>query len=78
MTRTGKEIIVDVVLKELVKQFPGELVRVHHNSIANIGQLESLYKDESGKDRVKLRDTDETLEVSRRQLTEVKKAVAGK
>jgi len=78
MTRTGKEIIVGVALKELVKQFPGELVREHRNSIANIGQLESLYKDESGKDRVKLRDTDETLEVSRRQLTEVKKAFAGK
>ena len=78
MTRGGKEIIVDVVLKELVKQFPGELVRVHRNSIANIGQVESLYKDESGKDRVKLRDTNETLEVSRRQLTEVKKAFSGK
>ena len=78
MTRDGKEIIVDIVLKELVKQFPGELVRVHRNSIANIGQLESLYKDENGCDRVKLRDTNETLEVSRRQLTEVKRAFAGK
>lgn len=76
MTLDGKEIIVDVVLKELVKQFPGELVRVHRNAVANIGQLESLYKDANGQDRVRLRDTDVTLEVSRRQLREVKQTFA--
>ncbi len=72
-TKDGQEIIVDVVLKELVAKFPDELVRVHRNSVVNIAQIASLFKTEAGQDRVSLKDSDTTLEVSRRQLSNVKK-----
>ena len=73
-TVDGKEVIVDVVLKELMDEFPKELLRIHRNCVVNIGQLEQLYKLENGQDVLKLRNTDAVLDVSRRQLSDVKTA----
>ena len=71
---SGKEVIVDVVLKELVAQFPDELLRIHRNCVVNKGQLERLYKSDDGRDVLKLRDSELVLEVSRRQLSDVKRS----
>lgn len=73
-TVSGKEVIVDVVLKELVEQFPDELLRIHRNCVVNKGQLERLYKNDKGKDVLKLRAIEQLLEVSRRQLADVKRS----
>ena len=72
-TVDGSEIVVDVLLKELAVRFPKELVRVHRNCVVNIGQLQRLMKNDQGKYVVTLRDHSAQLEVSRRQLSTVKR-----
>lgn len=72
-TTAGKEVVVDVILKELIERFPHELLRIHRNCVVNVNQLERLLRLDSGKDVVTLRDSEHQLEVSRRQLAEVKR-----
>lgn len=69
------EVIVDETLRELEDEFADMLVRVHRNALVAKSFIEGLNKDKQGQVAVKLRDVDETIDVSRRHLPAVRKII---
>ncbi len=69
------EVIVDETLRELEDEFADMLVRVHRNALVAKSFIEGLRKDKQGQVAVKLRDVDETIDISRRHLPAVRKIV---
>ncbi len=74
-TSEGKEEIeVRSSLKKLMEQLPEDLfIQTHRSHIINLAFIENLVNSVDGT-RVRLKQTDDTLPVSRRQLASVKQA----
>lgn len=70
---SGGEVIIDEPLKSLEEEFGERLLRIHRNALVATAHLEALEKQSSGQWVVKIRDSGERLEVSRRHLTLVRK-----
>jgi len=66
------EVLIDEPLKALEEEFQHKFLRIHRNALVNTKYLDSLEKG-IGQWKIKLRDIDQTLEVSRRHLTQVRK-----
>lgn len=66
------EVLIDESLKSLEEEFSDKFLRIHRNALVAIHHLESLEKGVS-QWRVKIRGIEETLEISRRHLTSVRK-----
>jgi two-component system, LytTR family, response regulator AlgR len=60
------EILVEETLRGLEQEFAGPFVRVHRAALAAVRHIERLERDPAGGLRIRLRDIDEALEVSRR------------
>lgn len=67
-----KEIVIDLTLKDLEKNYFSSLIRVHRNSLLSRKKLTKLVRDESG-DFVSLNGSKRVFQVSRRMLNDVKK-----
>jgi DNA-binding LytR/AlgR family response regulator len=67
------EILVDYTLKELESLFSKRVVRTHRSALVNIDYLLKLQRDTSGGAYLELRDTQETIPVSRRHFAAIKK-----
>ncbi len=72
---TGGEVIIDETLRELEEEFGDTFVRIHRNSLVAAAHIERLERGESGQARIRLRDVDEALDVSRRHLAAVRRFV---
>ncbi|MEJ2360078.1 MAG: LytTR family DNA-binding domain-containing protein [Gammaproteobacteria bacterium] len=68
-------VLIEESLKSLEEEFPGEFLRVHRNALVALRYIASLEKERGGGHRLKLRDVQETLEVSRRHLPNVRKVM---
>lgn len=68
----GEALITDA-LKELEKEFAGQFLRIHRSTLVAMGQIRSLNKSKNGRSYIHLKALDESLEVSRRHLQNVKK-----
>jgi two-component system response regulator AlgR len=66
------EVLIDDSLKQLEAEFGDRLLRIHRNALVMVSQVAGLEKDANGRIRVRFRDSDSTLEVSRRQAGEVR------
>ncbi|HET7675973.1 MAG TPA: LytTR family DNA-binding domain-containing protein [Gammaproteobacteria bacterium] len=66
------EVLIDDSLKQLEAEFGDRLLRIHRNALAVLAQVAGLEKDPAGRIRVRFRNSDATLEVSRRQAGEVR------
>lgn len=62
------EDLIEESLKSLESEFGDQFVRIHRNCLVAADQLAELRRDIDGQVRAELRDTDTTLEVSRRCL----------
>ena len=71
----GQESLIDEALKSIEAEFGDVFLRVHRNALVALEHIEKLEKDEAGTVQVKLRDVDEKIDVSRRHLQQVKKAI---
>jgi len=71
----GREVLTDEPLKSLESQFSRYFVRIHRNALVAIGHIESLDKNSDGNYDIKLKDIDGKLNISRRQLKNVKKVM---
>ncbi|MDX1442648.1 MAG: LytTR family DNA-binding domain-containing protein [Gammaproteobacteria bacterium] len=69
------EVLIEDPLKSLEEEFSEEFIRVHRNALAARKYLDSLEKDKDGHFHLRLRECDETLEVSRRLVPEVRKLI---
>lgn len=71
----GRQILIEESLKSLEEEFAVHFIRVHRNALVAGAAIRGLEKDAEGHCRVVLEGTDERLEVSRRQLPEVRKRI---
>jgi two-component system response regulator AlgR len=67
------EALISESLKELEQEFAGQFLRIHRSTLVAMGQIRSLSKEKNSRSYIHLKELDESLEVSRRHLQEVKK-----
>jgi two-component system response regulator AlgR len=70
-----QQILIEESLKSLEEEFAGLFLRIHRNALVAKTAICGLEKDSEGRFRVALDGTDERLEVSRRQLSTVRKII---
>ena len=77
----GRSYILDGSLSDLEERHRGQFLRIHRNALVSrraVRSLEKHYDPEEGEGwAVRLNGVDESLAVSRRQLTAVREALAG-
>jgi two-component system response regulator AlgR len=69
------EVLIDDTLKELEDEFGARLLRVHRNALVVLEHIVGLERIALGQYRVKLTDLEHGPQVSRRHLTEVRRAL---
>ena len=73
-TADGK-VLIEETLKSLEQEFAEDFVRVHRNALVAKRYLKGMDKSAAGHARVQLDGVDESLEVSRRHLTLIRKLI---
>lgn len=73
-TADGK-LLTEETLKLLEQEFSDRFVRIHRNALVARQYIAGIDKDEEGRARVALAGTDDTLEISRRHLADIRKLV---
>jgi len=71
----GGELLLDESLTALEAEFSKDFMRIHRNALVAIKHVDSLSKTSDGQHVIKLTDMPVELAISRRHLTEVKKAL---
>lgn len=69
------EALTEESLINLEQEFKQEFLRIHRNALVAVNQLAGIEKQKDGSSRIRLRDTDLKLEVSRRHLPAVRVAL---
>lgn len=69
------EVLIEDPLKSLEEEFPEDFLRIHRNALVATWAIEALEKDSDGHFHVRVRDCGDTLEVSRRLVPEVRRAI---
>ncbi len=75
MVFAGGEALLDHSLAYLEQKYSAQLLRIHRATLVNLARIEKLYTAKNAKHFINLRGKDITLEVSRRSLAKVKKAL---
>lgn len=74
--KTGdREELIDEPLKSLEHEFAGTFVRVHRNALVAVGYIERLHRGPDRQTRVYLRGLEQSIEVSRRHVAEIRALV---
>lgn len=71
----GGEVLVDDALKDLEDEFGDMFVRIHRNALVGVRYITGIDKTTDGQHRLRLRDVEEPLDISRRHLPGVRKLV---
>ncbi|MEN8204743.1 MAG: LytTR family DNA-binding domain-containing protein [Pseudomonadota bacterium] len=73
---TGEtQLLIEETLKSLEQEFADQFVRIHRNALVARHYIIGLGKDEDGHAQVSLAGVEQTLEVSRRHIADVRKLV---
>ncbi len=67
------EALIEDSLKQLEDEFPARFMRIHRNALVAVAHISGIEKDHLGRCYLKLRHSDEKLEISRRLLPEVRR-----
>jgi two-component system, LytTR family, response regulator AlgR len=73
----GGEDLIDEPLKALSEEFSADFVRIHRNALVSEKCISAVERSEDGRYAVRVRDCEETLEVSRRHAAELLRRVRG-
>jgi two-component system, LytTR family, response regulator AlgR len=73
----GGELLLEQSLKYLEQQYGHRLLRIHRNALVSRSYLAGLEKGADGVPRAVLRGCEETLEISRRHLADVRRLLRG-
>ena len=68
-------VLIEESLRSLEAEFDDLFLRIHRNALVAKGSIEALEKDKSGGHKIRLSDIDESLEVSRRHLPNIRKVM---
>src|SRR5690348_4771852 len=71
--RIGETLLIEDSLKSIEASFPDRFVRIHRNCLVPAARLLGLQRDAHGEMHAMIAGTDETPEVSRRNLAAVRK-----
>ena len=69
------QVLVEDSLKDLAKEFADRFIRVHRNALVALRYIAALESDGQSHTHIKIKDTNEKLDVSRRHLPFVRKAL---
>ncbi len=69
------ELLIDETLRDLEIEFGDLFVRVHRNSLVASRYIEGLDRDEESRYRIRLRGIEESVDVSRRHVSKVRKFI---
>jgi len=69
------QVLIEETLKGLEQEFAGQFVRIHRNALVAKRFISGMSKDLDGHLQVQLVGIDQTLEVSRRHIAEIRKLV---
>jgi two-component system response regulator AlgR len=72
----GGESLIEDSLKNLEDEFGDAFVRIHRSVLVAVAKIAALEKCDDGGHRLRLRQIDQSLQVSRRQLGELKARLA--
>ena len=75
--RIGETLLIEDSLKSIEAAFPERFVRIHRNCLVPAARLLGLQRDVRGEVHAMIAGTDETPEVSRRNLAAVRKLLLG-
>ncbi len=73
----GGEDLIDESLKALNEEFAADFVRIHRNALVSERFISAVERNDDGRYTVRVRDCNETLEVSRRHAAELLRRVRG-
>jgi two-component system, LytTR family, response regulator AlgR len=71
------EVLVDEALRDLEVEFGELFVRIHRSALAGVRFITGIEKGTDGQHRLRLRDVEMSLDISRRHLPDVRKLVKG-
>lgn len=71
----GGEVIIDETLRDLEEEFGDAFVRIHRNALVAVQHIDRLERSAAGRAHIRLRDVEESLEVSRRHLSGVRRLI---
>ena len=66
------EVLIEEALKDLENEFAPRFIRIHRNALVALDAIAAVERDALGRTVVRLRDIDESLEVSRRHLADLR------
>jgi len=69
------QLLIEETLKSLEQEFTDQFVRIHRNALVARRYITGLGKDDGGHAQVSLAGVEQTLEVSRRHIADVRKLV---
>lgn len=72
---TKGELLIEDTLKHLEEEFANSFIRVHRSALAALDKVIAIQKQSDGHSVVTFIDVDDSLEISRRHLPEVRKAL---
>ena len=75
MYHAAGENLIDESLKLLAEKFEPDFVLINRGLLVAVGAIEALERDSEGRHLVRLRETEDTLPVSRRRLAALKRAM---
>ena len=67
------EVLIEESLKSLEEEFKEGFLRIHRNTLVSKMAIEKLEKDPAGGSVIRLREIEESIPVSRRMLSQVRK-----
>jgi len=67
------EVLIDETLKDLEKELEERFYRIHRNCLVSVGHLEAMERSGQGQYRVKVRGLEDSLDVSRRHVSGLRK-----
>ncbi len=74
--KSGSDLINES-LKDLSSEFSDDFIRIHRNSLVAEKAIATVERDEQGQYKILLRDSPETLQISRRHATAVLRRIRG-
>ena len=75
VVHSGGEVLIEESLTSLEEEFGDRFLRLHRGSLASTNYISGLDKSGQGGHLVRLRGTDRVLDVSRRNLPQVRQAI---
>ncbi len=74
---TQGEVLIEEPLKSLEEEFSDDFMRIHRNALVAKSRMGGMAKTPEGRFHLLLKDIDDTLEISRRHVAEVRRFLKG-